>query len=230
MPAGKLVLVAKSKKERIYKKVPKFKNKFYKYSPQSVLHEATKGAEWKNLDTQSNNTTPDDITGVMLSPLGQLKTGVDSTTRVGKKIVVRTFQCKGTITAAADAIAARGYTYVRVLVAVDKQANASTALLSDIIKEDHVSSLNVSQPMNLENSERFTVIYDKLVRLDVATGVSKQFKFYKKLNMPVEFNTAPASISGTIPITNNIVVGYVSNEHNELPTVIYQNRIRFTDN
>jgi len=130
------------------------------------------------------------------------------------------------VTASPEAISSTGYTYVRMFALIDKQPNSSTlTVATDYFEPVGVTSLFINSPINAKYRSRVTMLYDRVLLLSPGTSVSKQVNIYKKLNLPVSY------VDGTtaIPETNNIVVGFISNEHNEVPTVIWQNRIRFSD-
>jgi len=231
MPAGKITMVYNAKKGKMYsnKRTNKVfgKNKGANpNAPKTVFYSAGKEREeWKVHDT-SGTEEVDDAGPTPAQPLANFTTGAKPDQRVGKNIVVKTFQMKAIVTADPDAITATGYTYFRLIIAIDKQANAYQTTLGTILK---TGGLLVNAPLNMSNSERFSILYNKVIRLDHATGISKQINVYKKLNMPVEYNLEDASASGTIPVENNIVIATVSNEHNDCPTFIYNTRIRYTD-
>ncbi len=105
---------------------------------------------------------------------------------------------------------------VRVIVYVDKQCNGLAAAVTDILESTIFFSYR-----NLSNSSRFTILCDKNHTINYPTftstqnadtfdaqGVSRYYSFFKKVNIPIEYNSTTGAI--TEIRTNNIGVLLIS--------------------
>lgn len=79
---------------------------------------------------------------------------------------------------------------VRYLIVYDKQTNAATPAVTDIL-----TSATPYAHLNLSNALRFKVLADETIGLSDATGTStdyKPIKCYRKINLPQHFNNGDA--------------------------------------
>jgi len=118
---------------------------------------------------------------------------------------------------------------VRILIVYDKQANAATATITDILLSDHVSSQN-----NLSNRDRFVTICDYLTPNEIgggsATPGSDMGVIYKKLNLETMFNAGNAGTIGDI--TSGSLLMFVATDARVTTAGLTQAtriRVRYTD-
>jgi len=132
--------------------------------------------------------------------------GSDMNNRIGRKIELRTFQCKGWICIAnaqaqpptVSEVAAQ---CCRFMLVWDTQPNGAIAAITDILQTATPASM-----LNLNNRDRFRILKDKMFALDPflfdtatskasATNQIKCIKWFKKLSLETVFN---ATNGGTI--------------------------------
>ncbi len=173
--------------------------------------------------------------GVVTATVNVIPQGVTEITRVGRKCTLRSFNWRYRCTMPeVDAVAtpAEG-DGLRVILYQDKQTNGATAAVTDILETADMHSFR-----NLANTGRFNILMDKVHRLNYLTlasdtdavvssaDVTREYTFFKKLNMPIEFNGTNGTI-GEIR-SNNIGVLLVS----DIGSIGFDSRIRirFSDN
>lgn len=115
---------------------------------------------------------------------------------------------------------------IRVLVVYDKQANAATPGITDILRADTFTATN-----NLSNRDRFVTIFDH-----VSTPVSVQGEFqvcdtlYKKINLETMFNAGTAGTVGDITTGSvHIFVAQAGGITVAAPDFVSNCRIRYSD-
>lgn len=190
--------------------------------PSTTYNNRLKGPEWKTIDK---------VTSIDLSTTGEVKfvsattMGPDFNQRLGRQITLKSIQINGTVAV----VPATGTDQVvRVLYVYDKNPNAIALSVLDVLDLVTVSSMR-----NLNNRDRFHILYDMKFCLNSSgePGSQAQFTHYRKLNKPVVFN---ASNAGTIADVNTGSVYAIGIGSNVLGvtsgTGSLTSRIRFTDN
>ena len=121
--------------------------------------------------------------------LNGMTRGDDISQRIGREVTLRSVQLTYQIGSKNNTGTDQ---YVRVMLVYDRQANGSTALISDIL-----SGSNTYAPRNLENRHRFKILFGRMISLNASgeAGSRRVFKFYRRLNHPVTFN---GNTGGTI--------------------------------
>ncbi len=160
--------------------------------------------------------------------------GVTETTRIGRKCTIKQINFRWTAklpqaTAATDI----GDT-VRIIMYLDKQCNGATATIANILETSVWNGWN-----NLENSLRFRILYDTTISLYAPSGGSsavgthqfgpmvKNGAFYKKCNIPIEFDaSASTGAIGTIR-SNNVGLLFIS--EGGFAGIQSNVRVRFSD-
>lgn len=160
--------------------------------------------------------------------------GTTEITRVGRKCVIRSINYRYELqlpSKDAVAIPANG-DLCRVIVYVDTQTNGAAANVTDILETTNVLSFN-----NLANRGRFRILMDRFHTLSyncIASdgagvvshaNVHQFYSFYKKVDLPIEFNSTAGAI--TEIMSNNINVLYISKNGNTVLDGAM--RFRFTD-
>lgn len=182
--------------------------------------------ELKDLTLSLNALIPDPgSTTSLLYLLNGCAQGTTASTRLGRRIIMKSLFMKYVATMAATSTLS---TALRFLVVYDKQTNATAPTVTDILLSDLFSS-----PMNLSNSRRFKVLVDKIVPcIGTAGPQSVAFNIYKKINLPVEFNTGSAGTVGDIQTGSVYILCQVSGVNIGVaePLNNMYTRIRFSDN
>jgi len=143
--------------------------------------------ELKYVDT--NFTSTFNATGSLFLVNG-LQPGTGASQRIGKKCTMKSIQLRMCIGAGiAGANVFRGM--CRVMFIYDKQTNATAPTVAQILEATTADS-----PMNMDNRDRFTVLYDRQFAIDQAGGnQSAQAKMFKRLSHQIIFN---AGAAGTV--------------------------------
>lgn len=184
----------------------------------------TRGGELKFVDTNPT-TTP--AIGVVTWTAGTLLNGLangsDASTRVGRKITMKSLLMK--YFWKCDP-ASTGGSPLRILIVYDKQANAAAPAITDILLLD-----NFNSPNNLSNRDRFVTLVDHYTEpIGIAGNFGVGGSVYKKLNMETMFNAGSAGTIGDI--TSGSVYLFVA-QNGGILTVAgdfdSRVRIRYTD-
>ncbi len=167
--------------------------------------------------------------GVITPTVNIIPQGVTEITRVGRKCTIKSFNWRYRVTMPEfDAVAtpAEG-DGLRVILYQDKQTNGAQAAATDVLETADIHSFR-----NLANSGRFVILMDRVHRLNYLTlasdgaavvsgaDVTREYTFFKKVNMPIEFN----GVNGTIGEirSNNYGVLLVS----DVGSIGFDSRIR----
>ena len=125
-----------------------------------------------------------------LSLLNGLVPGTGATQRIGKKVVFKSILYRAVLAGGANGGTAFCGT-CRMIIVVDRQANASAPAVTDILQT--ASGLS---PVNMDNRDRFYVLSDKEYPIDQLGGnQSADCKIYRKISIPTVFN---AGTAGTV--------------------------------
>lgn len=177
--------------------------------------------EYKFHDVQvtgsSISTTP------TITQLSNIALGDTASTRDGNSIKWTRFTSHGTLSINSSATR----TYVRMLLILDTQTNGAIYTAGDILQDTTADDAIVSL-YNLNNRQRFKVLYDKVVRLASNTISVKTFKVNKSFSLRQIFNADSAAIT-SIP-TYSLSLMFISNEATNTPTLTMYNRLRYIDN
>lgn len=194
-----------------------------KRSQRGFLNQAdvTRGPEKKDI-TFSLGTLSPPLTASFTQPtlISGVATGTDGTTRIGRKILMKSFQIRY--------ICGSGnpQSQHRVLVIYDKQANGALPTASQVVDTNSFMS-----PMNLANSDRFVVVMDDISDSQQSSALNISGKRYVKCNLEAIFS---GTTNGIASITSGSIFIMVAN--NADPTIgsvssfYFTSRIRFIDN
>ncbi len=143
--------------------------------------------------------------------------GTTDITRIGRKIIVRSFSLRFLVTlpTLANQDDIQDGDVLRIIVFLDRQANGANAVVTDVLETAVYNSHR-----NLNNEKRFFIYMDRFVplnRMVAATDgtntntspqVVKQVNLYRKINVPVEFSGASGLIGEVT--SNNLACLYIS--------------------
>lgn len=179
--------------------------------------------ELKNVDVTAVIPAFGVATGV-LTHLNPLLQGTSATTRLGRRVTMKSLYIRGYLTMAATSTLAASY---RVLVVYDKQANAAPPTAAQILESDFFYGLN-----NLGNSRRFETLCDHVTEC-IGTGGPNgtNFTIFKKMNHAVEFNATNGGTIADIQTGSVYALIYMSAPGIGVatPANAIQCRIRFSD-
>lgn len=138
--------------------------------------------------------------GALDTSLNLVAQGAGESERVGRKIVVRKFNCHWTCFLDPTATAGSTSDLLRVIFYVDKQANGAAATAAQILETG--SSYPYQAFRNLANVDRFQILKDFTVALNAmgstgasATETQKQGRFSLNCNIPIEFDGATGALT-----------------------------------
>lgn len=178
--------------------------------------------ELKNIDVIGSTITVASSSG-LISLINGVAQGTTATTRLGRRIQMKSLFIRAEIRMAPTTA---GASPIRYLVIYDKQTNGTAPAATDVLTTDALYS-----PMNLSNSRRFVVIFDKVWPcLGTAGPQSITVEKYIKLNLPVEFNTGSAGTVGDIQTGSLYTLLYQDAGLITLaPPGAFYTRVRFSD-
>lgn len=172
--------------------------------------------------------------GNITDSINKIPQGVTESTRVGRKCIIKNIFWRYRVYLPEVDVAATPAVddTVRIILYMDKQCNGATAATTDILESAGVHSFR-----NLANSDRFSVLYDKVIAMNYntlagATGsvasnsVVKEFTMFKKCNAPLEFSGTDGAI-GEIRSNNFGVLLVGSRGQAGFQSKL---RLRFSDN
>jgi len=179
--------------------------------------------ELKNVDVSSSalivaaQTT---ATALLLNGLAQ---GTTATTRIGRRVTLKSLYFRFQASMAATSA---GASPIRLLVVYDKQTNATPTTAGLVLASDALNSLNL-----LDNARRFVTLCDVMLPC-LGTGGPQAVAhvFYKKINLPMEFNTGSAGTVGDIQTGSIYMLAFQNGGIiTANPTQAFNCRIRYTD-
>ncbi len=151
-------------------------------------------------------------TGTVTASINLIGQGTDESSRIGRKLTIRSINWRFKLIGAVDAnTATPPNETVRVMMFLDKQANGATAAVLDILSVADFQSFN-----NLSNKSRFRTLMDRtyVLNYNAATGAdataewkldSVDDTFFKRVNIPIEIIGTGSAAIGDIQ-SNNIGV------------------------
>jgi len=184
--------------------------------------------ELKYVDASA--TTPMDDGGTIYL-LNGLQQGAGNQMRIGQRITMRSNHLKYYIVGTGTT----GQAMSRIMLVLDMQPNGGLASLADIIEDANIN-FNIVSGLQMANSARFKVLWDKRYSTVGATGtIQDSFTQYdenfQKLNNEVQYSDTNAGditdiTSGALLLVtmSNKITGA------DQPNITFYNRVRYHDN
>lgn len=145
--------------------------------------------------------------------------GDDYNQRTGRQILMKSLEFRNIIYC--NALGVRQS--VRFMLIADKGYTGIAPVIADVLESaPYVYSLRASSPQNLN---RFTVLFDKLVDVDITADQIQHYRKLKRFNRKMVFD----GTLSTSPNSGAIFALYVSDVTANPPTLNSMMRIRFTD-
>lgn len=117
--------------------------------------------------------------------------------RIGRKVTLKSVQFKGAVSSAPSA-ATNFNGQVDIYLIQDTQANGA---LPDSVSQIFIGNNSNALMPNLDNKQRFKILVHKQITMPQPGGVSaaynnatKAFNFYKKVNIPIFYNSTDGLI------------------------------------
>lgn len=188
--------------------------------------------EWKNLDTTASLTPGASNIWSALTCQNLMVQGTGLQEHVGRKIAIQ----KITFRYNASIIATTNLGNHRILMVYDNHPNGGTPAITDILTNDAFTGL-----MNLNNSDRFRVIFDIYpfekhgLSCEGGSGISNFCGgvITKKFNPPLlqQFNTVTTATIGAIQVGAIWLMFCQSNTTaSPAASLVHFTRVRFIDN
>jgi len=185
---------------------------------------ASKG-ELKFIDLSNTMTT--NIGGSGFSALNLLNgvaVGTDATTRIGRKISIKSLLVRWKANLQATSV---GGSPIRIICVYDKQTNGAAPTAANILLADAFLA-----PNNLDNRDRFVTLFDIITDpLSVAGDVEIGASMFKRLNLETMFNsTGDATVASITTGSIYMMAAQAGSVTVAAPTVVFRSRVRFEDN
>jgi len=193
-----------------------------------VVNPANRGlqltaGEWKSIDKTGTAAVRDTgpIAGTLIC-INACSRGTDIGTRVARQFTMRSLELRYSVKLGATPTNQA----IRVLVFYDRQANGALPAIADVLQ-----AATVTAPRNLENRNRFKILYDRLHVLETAGPTREMVRWYRKLRHPTQFNTGNDGTVGDIATGSLFVLafGTIAADDNTRGEWSYNTRVRFQD-
>lgn len=161
--------------------------------------------------------------------------GTTESTRIGRKIIVKSIHCQGRVThaGAEDSATIPNPLQIKLSLIWDKQANGAVPANTDVYETTDILHFN-----NLANKGRFVTLYtfeENLAPLAAGgtgvtgdwSGETKSFEFHKKCHIPIMYDSTTGAV--TEIKSNNLFWTAVANTTQATSGFTIRNRIRFVD-
>lgn len=140
-------------------------------------------------------------------PLMGIAQGNDNTNRIGRQIRVKSVHLKIKMSALASTLNAApflgGANAIRVAVVNDKSNSTGTnAVYSDVWITSGGNTTQPMMPRNMNNIDRFDVLYDDLVTLNAGGPIGQSVSKYIKLDL----RSVYGGTTGVQPFTNGLLL------------------------
>lgn len=180
--------------------------------------------ELKFIDvTGGNNPLASSAAFTAAELLNGLQTGATATTRIGRKINLKSLYMRYTVGLTATST---GGCQFRILVVYDKQANGAACTITNVLLTDDFKA-----PNNLSYRDRFVVLADELTEpVSVQNNYQVVGTLFRKLNLEQMFNDGNAG--DITDITTGSIYVFCAQSGGVgtgAPLFDFTNRIRFTD-
>lgn len=184
--------------------------------------------EKKTIDIDSTSSNITSTAAVTL--ISGVATGTDFTDRIGRKIILNSLYVRAYLRPEDDGCANNT---VRLAIVYDMQTNGAAPAYTDIFKQ-----ATTTAQLNLNNRDRFKILYDKLFALGAVQTTATQafsnghnqfsFKKYIKLRHEMIFSGTTAAV-GSIQTGAMWIVWLGENAAGNGATLGWTSRIRFSD-
>lgn len=174
-------------------------------------------AEFHFSDVTASTTA---TTSPSLILLNGLSIGDTASTRTGQSIKMDRSDLRVQLSVNATSTT----NFVRLIVVLDKQTNATAMTAADLL----VSSTTVS-PYSFGAQQRFVPLYDETIALSIYSlgAVTKVIPL--NTNQHVVYNTGNAGTVADI-VSNSVYFIFLSDQITNPPAILYYNRLWFVDN
>ncbi len=170
--------------------------------------------------------------GEIQTALLQVNQGISESQRIGRKVVIRKIQMRFRLCLPSSTNEASTTDTCRIMIIQDTQTNGAMPVVLDVLETADIFSWN-----NLSNKGRFRTLCDKTIGLTggisgngttTRTGATEYVgTWYKKCNIPIEYDNSASSGVITSIRSNNIFMLLCSSDN--LIGFVCDLRFRFSD-
>jgi len=111
---------------------------------------------------------------------------------------------------------------IRCIVFIDQENLGSTPTSSALLEQ----SGNYQSPLNHATANRFNILYDRTVTLDVNGKAVIDMKMFKKISLHLKYTDATA----TSYYNTGLYIAFISDNNTASPIVDFYHRLRYVDN
>lgn len=119
------------------------------------------------------------------------------------------------------------FTCIRCMVVMDKQTNEAAFTAADLLN-DVTSSDSIVSDRQRDHLKRFTVLYDKVHTLSPSSPAVINRRWYKKLNLPVQYDGAAGDVTDLTQ--KSLWLVFFSNQSTNTPLITFDCTLRYIDN
>ncbi len=177
--------------------------------------------EIKNFDVQLTSQDIDIVP--VITQLSNIPQGDTTSTRDGAQCKMVGLELSFRIVQAAAA----SITSCRIMLVLDKQTNQAIYVANDLLADVTISD-GIISPRNLDNSRRFTVLYDRTFTMQDGGVRSFVVKKYFKKDVLLRYDGSTPSIADLTQ--NSMSLLTTSSEGTNVPTFTLFSRLRYVDN
>lgn len=175
----------------------------------------------------TNNFTPANLfvggtTTASLQLCNGIAQGTTANSRLGRRIIMKSFMVRIVL---AKAPTQTQESPVRIMLVYDQQTNGTTCVATDVLQTDSIFGLT-----NLNNSNRFKILFDKHFKMGSVSDTSINYHKYWKCNLPVQFNAGSAGTVGDIQTGSVYILAWSPQIGVAIPIGGVSVRVRFSDN
>lgn len=174
-------------------------------------------AEVKRYDGTVSQNISNAYTMSLLSAVDQ---GDDVQNRNGNSILAKYFTLSYNLTMNASATG----TFFRMIIFADGDSDSTNPVDTDLLQNN---ATGITSPINSDNTQRFTVLYDNVHCLSINGDRVVNEKIYRPLHFHIRYRTGTASTGHS---KNNIWAFLLSNEATNTPLLTFDFRLAFYDN
>ncbi len=200
---------------------------------------AAGGVELKFHDIDWDEAVADMSAGVIsnTSSLVLIGQGITESTRIGRKAIIKSIGWRGQLQLASAANAQAPHS-VRLLLVMDTQCNGAAPAVSGT--NGLFASADFQSFNTLVNKGRFRVLMDKTYTMNCLSAmgngtandtnaVNRNFTFFKRCNIPIEYSGTAAPSVITELRTNNIYGVMITSQASSTVSLDSKFRFRFAD-
>lgn len=231
---GKRMIGMEEKVGKFKYKAPRYRKGYERLTGVYGRFKPEFGKELKFFDTNvTADNIPDEWSSINFVHNIPKETGPSD--RIGRRYTIKSLQMRLNITKRPNVESV----IIRIIIVLDKQTNGEFLTGDQLFVAGATQGPTTwSKYRNLENLDRFEILWDKTYHMDATSGTNAAAmrgipattiadSYFKRVNIPILVAEKAGSPSIADVATNSVHVMYCSNEEN-LSDISYDFRVRFT--